>query len=355
MADMLKGGTKSWFDLTELYKKFLGRVPRPGELEGWGHNIDDKYFNLIANKLANTQEGKDYEQRNLNAQNNPQQSNATGNQGGGSDRERIDAMLQAVHSTDDPNYWYNLAAQRGGLDALGVEWTRDAINRGDGSELVRNGTLQKRGGGSEYGSLMGNYTPFSEEFKFDDFKAPEGVNEQNDPGFDSAMKNIKDTLEHSAAAKGSLLSGNTSKALINNSGQFALSEYQNLFGRELSKWNTNQQNQFNSYNQRRLNHDNQFGQTFALQNAQTGRDQFNASLASQNQNALNNLNFNYAGLGSGLIQNGANAANGYNVGGANAGAAGTVGSGNAYTSLFSNLSQVPWLAAYLKQNQGAGA
>jgi hypothetical protein len=67
---------------------------------------------------------------------------------------RIQAELQAVQSTDDPNYWFRvISADPNGFGSAWDYWV-DRIRRGDGSMLVRNGTLTKHqestgaGGGS---------------------------------------------------------------------------------------------------------------------------------------------------------------------------------------------------------------
>ena len=59
------------------------------------------------------------------------------------DKARVDKMLSDVQSTDDPTYWYRLVAQHGGVDSTGEGWLNDRISRGDGSALVKNGTLTK--------------------------------------------------------------------------------------------------------------------------------------------------------------------------------------------------------------------
>lgn len=56
----------------------------------------------------------------------------------------IDQQLKGVSSTDDPNYWYGkLAAdpKAAGGDASALGYWTDRIQRGNGSALVKNGTL----------------------------------------------------------------------------------------------------------------------------------------------------------------------------------------------------------------------
>jgi hypothetical protein len=54
---------------------------------------------------------------------------------------RIDQELQSVHSTDDPSYWYGkIDADPNGQGSAWDYW-KGRIDQGNGSELVKNGTL----------------------------------------------------------------------------------------------------------------------------------------------------------------------------------------------------------------------
>lgn len=62
----------------------------------------------------------------------------------------LNQELQNVQSTDDPGYWAQQAAKDPKFmagDPGAMAWWKDAIQRGDGSALVKNGTLTTRGGG----------------------------------------------------------------------------------------------------------------------------------------------------------------------------------------------------------------
>jgi hypothetical protein len=72
----------------------------------------------------------------------------TSGAGGGSSSPHswIDSELQSVKSTDDPNYWYGVIAKDPKVaagDQSAIDYWKDRIRRGDGSDLVKNGTLQK--------------------------------------------------------------------------------------------------------------------------------------------------------------------------------------------------------------------
>lgn len=60
-----------------------------------------------------------------------------------SDHDRLGALLQKYHSTDNPGYWDQVAADHGGFDKTGAGWLEDRIMRGDGSALVKSGQVQK--------------------------------------------------------------------------------------------------------------------------------------------------------------------------------------------------------------------
>lgn len=48
------------------------------------------------------------------------------------DRAKVDALLKASNSSDDPNYWYGVNAMHGGFDATGADWNQQRISTGDG-------------------------------------------------------------------------------------------------------------------------------------------------------------------------------------------------------------------------------
>lgn len=76
------------------------------------------------------------------------------------------------------------------------------------------------------------------------FSAPTGVTEQNDPGYQFRLAQGQKALENSAAARGSLLTGGTAKALNDYAQGSASSEYGNVYNRALQSYQTNANNQF---------------------------------------------------------------------------------------------------------------
>jgi hypothetical protein len=48
------------------------------------------------------------------------------------DKLKVDALLKASNSNDNPAYWYGVNAQHGGFDATGADWNQHRISIGDG-------------------------------------------------------------------------------------------------------------------------------------------------------------------------------------------------------------------------------
>ena len=164
------------------------------------------------------------------------------------------------------------------------------------------------------------------------FQAPTGATEQNDPGFQFRLQQGQQALERSAAAKGGLLTGGTAQAEQQFGQDYASNEYGNVYNRALGQYqqayNQFQQNQANQYN--RLAGLAGTGQTSAGQLASAGQ-----------ASASNSGNILLAGAQgqSNAIQNAAAArASGY-ASGANAwgGAAGGIGGGIQQAILLSQL------------------
>jgi hypothetical protein len=120
---------------------------------------------------------------------------------------------------------------------------------------------------------------------------------ETSPGFQFRLAEGQKALERSAAAKGTLLTGGTAKALTRYGQDFASNEYNNRY------------NQLYGLSQLGLNAAGQSG-----------------SLGSSYAGQAGNLLSNQAGAGTNLITSGANA-----------GAAGTVGGANAWQNAFGNL------------------
>jgi hypothetical protein len=151
------------------------------------------------------------------------------------------------------------------------------------------------------------------------FTAPTGLTEQNDPGYQARLALGTEALQKSAAARGSVLTGGTAKALDTYGQDYASNEYGNVYNRALQTYGTNAGNYYTGQN-------NQFNRLASL----AGTGQATATnLAQQGQNAANaNSNIDLTtGQQQGQDITNAGTAN----------ASGIVGSANAWSNGLSGL------------------
>ena len=95
-------------------------------------------------------------------------------------------------------------------------------------------------GANQYGNMAGSP---------DAFVAPTAADMMaKDPGYQARLQTGEQAVQGSAAAKGSVLSGGTLKALNDYSQQFASNEYGNYFNQALQGYNTNTGTQRNAMN-----------------------------------------------------------------------------------------------------------
>lgn len=194
------------------------------------------------------------------------------------------------------------AAGAGGLNAL---------QYGLGTGGAANGS------GVGQGSLL---TPYQ------GFTAPTGLDEQNDPGYQARLQLGTDAIQKSAAARGSVVTGGTAKALETYGQDYGSNEYQNTYNRALQSYGTNATNYYTGQS-------NQYNRLSAL--AGSGQ-QAAGSAATLGQNAANSE----AGTVTGVAQQqgqdyqnaGAATASGY-VGAGNAWSSGISGIGNNISNL----------------------
>lgn len=204
-------------------------------------------------------------------------------------QDALDFQKQ-TYATGQANEAPYLAAGAGGLNAL---------QYGLGTGGTANGS------GVAQGSLL---TPYSGTFT-----APTGLTEQNDPGYQARLALGTDAIQKSAAARGSVVTGGTAKALDTYGQDYASNEYGNVYNRALTDYTTN----YNAYN---TNQTNQYNKLAALAGA---GQQTATATATQGQAAANNTsNIDLtAGAQQGQQINNAGAAT----------ASGYVGAGNAYS------------------------
>lgn len=336
----------AWRDrIAAVFRRATGRNPRPDELAGWGTSGDERYFQAISNAIYRTPEAVAYAQQQAN--------------GGGSTPSTPAATPAAASAGGPPSEW-TLESLKAYARSKGVEWTDaqaqywlgkkaelDARGQQIGDPNYANMRLsladdwtaadqRYMGGADSNGFNFGDLIkPFTEQFTYQDFKAPTMDDLKADPGFQASLDRAKDSLERSAAARGSLLSGSTLKDLSDQTAAQTQAGYRDLWGRQLQTYSTNRSNAFDQYQQRRANF-------YQNQDSPYAKLMGMAQLESQNNNYMAGLNAQYANMGANAILGGSNAANNYATGAAASTAAGQVGAGNAYSSLFGGLAQIPW-------------
>jgi hypothetical protein len=211
--------------------------------------------------------------------------------------------------------------QQASKDALDFQKQQYATSQAQQAPWLAAGQTalgQLSAGTAPGGSLV---TPYSGSFT-----APTDITEQNDPGFQARLKLGTDAIQKSAAARGSVLTGGTAKALDQFGQDYASNEYGNVYNRALTDYST----KYNAYNNDQTN---QFNRLAAL----SGSGQTTATnLANQGQNASNNVTGNLLNTAQNVGQQYNNAAaataSGY-VGGANAWSNGLGGITNNLTNL----------------------
>jgi hypothetical protein len=161
---------------------------------------------------------------------------------------------------------------------------------------------------------------------------------QNDPGYQARLQLGTDAIQKSAAARGSIVTGGTAKALDTYGQDYASNEYGNVYNRALQSYGTNASNYYTGQN-------NDYSRLASL--ASGGQQQAQAQ-AQQGQAASNNVTSNLLGTGAQVGQQlnnaGAATASGY-VGAANAYGGAVSGIGNNLSNL-SLLSQLGSSSSY---------
>lgn len=238
-----------------------------------------------------------------------------------------DAQTQAANHAAD------LQAQAS-KDALDFQKQQYETSQAQAAPWLKAGTTaldQLSTGTAPGGSLV---TPYSGTFT-----APTDITMQNDPGYQARLKLGTDAIQKSAAARGSVVTGGTAKALDTYAQDYASNEYSNVYNRALTDYTT----KYNTYN---TDQANQYNRLAAL----SGVGQTTASqLATSGQAASNNVSSN-------LINTASNVGQQINNAGA-ATASGYVGAGNAWSNgisgIGSNVSNFA-LLNMLRQNGGYG-
>ncbi len=91
------------------------------------------------------------------------------------------------------------------------------------------------------------YTP-PPAFKFDAFKSPTAQDVLSDPGYQFRLGQGEQALQQGAAARGTLNGGATQKAILGYGQDYASNEFNNVYNRDLTSYNTNYQSALGQYN-----------------------------------------------------------------------------------------------------------
>jgi len=154
------------------------------------------------------------------------------------------------------------------------------------------------------------------------FQAPTGATEQNDPGYQFRLNEGNKALQNSAAARGGLLSTGTAKQIAQYSQDYASNEYQNVYNRAYNEYSTR-------YNQFETNQANKFNRLSSLAGGgQVAANQLNANLGQTGNTVANIYGMEGQQVGNSLMAAGAARASGY------------AGVANAITGGTNNISQL---------------
>jgi hypothetical protein len=174
-----------------------------------------------------------------------------------------------------------------------------------------------------------SYTPFSAPAPF---TAPT-LDNTNDPGYAFRLQQGEQALQRGAAAGGGAFSGGTLAALTRYGQDYASNEYQNVYNRALTGYNTNFNDSLNAYNTNFTGALNSYNT-----NVNTGLNAYNTRANAYNTGQTNQFNRLAALSGSGQTATNTLAATGANTANqvanllteqGNAQAAGTLGSASA--------------------------
>jgi len=205
----------------------------------------------------------------------------------------------------------------------------------DASNYLRNMTMESGAANAPWTGTLDLPT-----YDYGGFTAPTQNDLAADPAYRLRQKEASDAIQHSAAARGTLLGGNTLSALQDRSQALASEEYGNTFNRALQGYQTNAQNAWNAYQSRYNKASGEYG---------AGQQAFyaNQDRPFEKMTTLANLGYGAASAGAGVGQGYANNMSNLYTGQGNANAAGIIGSSNAWNQALYGTSN-DLMTAYMK-------
>ncbi len=155
-----------------------------------------------------------------------------------SSSKATDAQTAENKRADDIQQQANDRAYSLGLDQQNYErWLQSATATARQPYLDAFSSALGAGGGSGYAPQA--YTPGT-------FTAPTQAQAENDPGYQFALSQGNQGIEHSASARGTLLTGGTAKDLALFNQDAASSQYDKVYGRAYNEFQTGESNKFNA-------------------------------------------------------------------------------------------------------------
>lgn len=125
----------------------------------------------------------------------------------------------------------------------GNKW--DWVPQGDGSQpstlggIAQSSLIDPYGGQPPPGWAPPAGSDVPGAFSFPQFTAPTGADANNEPGYQFSRDQAEQALQQSASGKGLLRTGGTLKDIIAFGNKYAEQNYNNVFNRALSTFNTN--------------------------------------------------------------------------------------------------------------------
>jgi hypothetical protein len=277
----------------------------------------------------------------------------------------------------DPGYWADRIIEKGGWvnngpDQNNIGYFSGRFGMPEGAPAAGGAAPGAAGGVGSFGGMGGprpygtSAAPEATPFSYAAFQAPAPfeapqLNETTDPGYKARLTTGLDAIQHSAAAKGTLLTGGTLKGLNRFAQDYASNEYGNVYNRARGAYDTNFNQGLQAYNtnyntayqpwqsnfnnayqswQGNLGAQNQgYNQLFSLANMGYG--------AAGQQGALGTA---YAGQAGNLLGSQATNTGNLITGAGNAASAGTIGQANAFNQGLagaSNAAQTYYLSRLL--------
>lgn len=242
--------TKTQNRLKSFYQELMGRDPTQAELDGWGTDIDENYFNAIRQKLAQSQEAIDYQKNGgkpPNAPAPPTTGGGGGSGGGGApDMAAIEAKLRSGDHDTIIQGLRELAAAKGShpKESSYETWANYILN-GNGESKDSDYFIKRvmnddpefggRGGGGSYiDPWTGKYDPPKYE-KPPPFVAPDPALVLDDPAIKLQMQESLKALQRSALSRGTLLTGGTATDIDQMAQQVASAGYDKIYGRAVAE------------------------------------------------------------------------------------------------------------------------